>query len=643
MSNDEGCHGAQWDELGGSPSLGLAHSSSTTDRLALSPPGSRPETSPRGSSDSNPTQKTATATFQDGRALVSERHPVVPAPPLTTPRSPSLAPLPPPPVPLPSSYSHPSLPPTPRRRPLPAPPSTSPRFVPLHPPPLPPPVPSTRRATGGPHDTIPQPLTAAEEKAAARARAQGLDELFAARSDADRAVVKAAADDRDEAADAAASPTSPAGTDLPEYPASPTRRGPSGSAGKRALLRDGGAVDPRQEEEGDAKRAQAEAEVRERVLSDARRTVEEDAAACKVALRRRAAEADEEERERERRRWECEGEKRLEGLRLDADEGGEEELEEDEEEAPPPLSPATLARGRDMFPLVGEDSKALPPSLTDVDERENEPPAAPPSSQPNRLPPPPVPLPEPAYPLSPATPSTRESVALPPPVDDYFFRPHPSRPSFDAHAFSEPLPPLRAQAPWPRRVPTARSATLAPSTSARSHLYAGAVATGEQGYPSSSSHSHGSVRPPAGTRHGSLGPAHSFYSSGVGQVVRVRVCLSENTGLRLTRVKRRRTAPWHSQRVGRPRTLPLQRGRTGSHPTSALQDHRASRLPGNSRTSRGRERRARVGATREPDTSRLAPWRRLRLRGTRARRPRRIHRTRLAPLCLRRSALCLPP
>ncbi|GAA5856960.1 hypothetical protein JCM9279_005033 [Rhodotorula babjevae] len=267
--------------------------------------------------------------------------------------------------------------------------------------------------------------TAAEEKATARARAQGLDELLPLSPAAVRA--GKGVDEQDD--DALASPTSPAGTDLPEYPASPARGAlrRKGTTAKRVVERD--------EEEvyaGEDKRAQAEAEVRASINDDAQRTVQEDAVASKAALARRAEQEERERGEGEARRREREVEKGRAAL-------GPEDAEaygHDDDEPPPPISPDE--HGREMFPLLDRKD---PSSLDDL------------------------------------------SADLPPP------------------------PPATSCHP-------VRYATLA--SSMRSELYPGAVASSTSS-EHSFSHASGPVRP-EGARHGSLGPAHSFYSTGVGQV-----------------------------------------------------------------------------------------------------------------------------
>jgi len=387
--------------------------------------------------------------------------------------------LPPPPAPLPAAYSHPAIPPTPRRKPLPAPPATSPRFVPLHAP-LPPPPPTTSPSAKGKGRQIEHVPTAAEEKAAARARAQGLDELLPLSSPAARA--RKGVDESD--GGALASPASPTGTDLPDYPASPARGclRRSGTTAKRVVERDGEELCATED-----KRALAEAEVRARVNGEARRTVEEDATASKAALARRAQQEEREREEGEGRRREREVEKRRAALPHEDDE------QDDYDELPPPISPKMHGRG--MLPLE--------------DPRTATPPPPPSSTASYRLPPPPVPLPEPAYPLS----SRHDHRPGRHAAADYFSQPVPPRPSFPS-MHSAPLPTRHA------RPDLERYSTM--SSSSRSQLYPGAVASStssERSFPLA----HGPVRP-AGARHVSLGPAHSFYSSGVAQVV--RLCLS---------------------------------------------------------------------------------------------------------------------
>ncbi|BGP43135.1 hypothetical protein JCM10449v2_007159 [Rhodotorula kratochvilovae] len=374
--------------------------------------------------------------------------------------------LPPPPVPLPAAYSHPSIPPTPRRRPLPAPPSNAARFVPLHP--LPPPTSSSAKGKGraeGP--------TAGEEKAALLARERGLDELFGGREH--------------EGEEDAASPISPAGTELPDYAVSPFGSGGlrrSATAAKRA-------AGLREDEEGGGregqKRALVEAEVRARVNADARRVVEDDVEMTKAGLARRAAEEERERAEGEEARRGREAEKRMEALRV------EEEEEEDEEEPPPPISPEQDGRG--MLPLVDRKEPLFDPPAHEAR-------VPPPPLTSYRLPPPPVPAPTESYALP------FHSNALPV-QDDYFSQPIPPRPSL-APVHTAPLPP-----PFqPHRPEATRHATLA--SSSRSELYVGGLAASTSGArygPPPDEQSR-----PMAARHGSLGPAHSFYSAGVGQV-----------------------------------------------------------------------------------------------------------------------------
>ncbi|GAA5940670.1 hypothetical protein JCM3775_004757 [Rhodotorula graminis] len=391
--------------------------------------------------------------------------------------------LPPPPAPLPAAYSHPSIPATPRRKPLPAPPATSPRFVPLHAPPSFAPSTASTSAQGDARRVEYVP-TAAEEKAAARARAQGLDELLPLSSSPAVRAGKGVGE-RDD--DSLVSPTSPTGTDLPDYPASPARGAlrRNGTTAKRVVERD-----DEEARGGEDKRALAVSEVRVHVNDEARRTVEEDAATSKAALARRAEQEEREREDGERRRREREVEKGKGALEHD------DELDEDDDEPPPPISPDEHGRG--MLPLV--DRKDL--SSLD-DDLASAPP--PPLAASYRLPPPPVPLPEPAYPLS--RPPDHRLAA--PTYDDYFSHPPTSRPSFVA-AHSAPLPTPHA------RPDPVRYATLASST--RSELYPGAVASSSSSSARSLSPAHGPVGPAAGARHGSLGPAHRFYSSGVGQI-----------------------------------------------------------------------------------------------------------------------------
>ncbi|GAA5900723.1 hypothetical protein JCM8208_004595 [Rhodotorula glutinis] len=459
------------------PSPGSTRSSRSEHQSTASSTRLGPPTHSRGAS-------TSTATTRSDEASFGEPHERVPAwttstaPTSSSSTSSSRPSLPPPPAPLPAAYSHPAIPPAPRRRPLPAPPATSPRFVPLHAP-LPPPPPASTSATGRIRQADHVP-TVAEEKAAARARAQGLDELLPLLSSQARAG-KAVDEPVD---DSLASPTSPTGTDLPDYPASPARVAlrRSGTTAKRVVERD------EEVRGGEDKRALAEAAVRAQVNDEARCTVEEDTVTSKAAFARRAERDEREREEGERRRREREVEKGKGALGRNDDD----ELDDDDD-APPPISPE--APGREMFPLV--DRK----DLSSLDDDLAIAPRPPPSATSYRLPPPPVPLPEPASPLS--SPSNHCPAVTP--ADHYFSQPVPPRPWFAA-PHSAPLPTPRVR-PQPERY----------TTFGASQLYSGGVASSVS-REGSFSPAHGPVRPTAGGRHGSLGPAHSFYSSGVGQV-----------------------------------------------------------------------------------------------------------------------------
>lgn len=382
--------------------------------------------------------------------------PPEPAPSSTSTSDHHTLPFPPPPQPLEPAYDNPHIPRLSPRRPLPSLP-TGPRFVPLHP--VPPAPPSLAKGKGRMSE---EDLSAEEEKRAI-ARARGLDDLLEPQRE-----------DRDTGL------ASPATTELPGYPAvSRTVLERHASTSKRLLT-----SLPEEGERENEKALAAVEEVRRLATEDSARQVEDDMRSSKARL---AREADEDELSRLAQDRAAEAatlEKRMEEqLHLEDIEGLD--------DPPPPITPDEDRSG--MLPLT--DSKMRLDSASH--EVRPTPEVAPPSTS-YRLPPPPIPI------------------TAQPAVDD-FASPQPQR-----FELEHPVrPPLQSSRTAPiASVPRHQNSYELPerrkfATASPSSLDASPSAIRLPSVPSSDS-----LPLPSLPRHRSLGPAASFYSTGLGLAVR---------------------------------------------------------------------------------------------------------------------------
>ncbi|BGP03183.1 hypothetical protein RTBOTA2_005978 [Rhodotorula toruloides] len=375
-----------------------------------------------------------------------------PEPPPSSTSNHHALPFPPPPQPLEPAYDSPQLQRLSPRPPLPSLP-TGPRFVPLHP--VPPAPPSLGKGKGR---MTGEDLTAEEEKRAI-ARARGLDDLL----------------EREREEEDAVALLSPATTDLPTYPAA-SQMGLQrhASTSKRLLT-----SLPEKGERENEKALAAVEEVRRLANEDSARQVEADMTSSKARL---AREADEEERARLAQSRAAEAvalEKRMEEqLRLEDIDGMD--------DPPPPITPDDERGG--MLPLTDTKKRLDEPA-----EVRGTTPVAPPSSS-YRLPPPPV-----AILAQPAYPSTTSLTRHPEPQ-------HQMRPPLHP----APTAPPASLAPHATAMEPPRSATLLASSHESSAV---SFATGR--LPSMLAASEPLSAPPL-PRHRSLGPAASFYSTGLG-------------------------------------------------------------------------------------------------------------------------------
>ncbi|BGO95235.1 hypothetical protein BJY59DRAFT_713831 [Rhodotorula toruloides] len=361
-------------------------------------------------------------------------------------------PFPPPPQPLENAYDSPQLQRLSPRRPLPSLP-TGPRFVPLHT--VPPAPPSLGKGKGRASE---EDVTAEEEKRAI-ARTRGLDDLLER--------------EREEAD--AVGLLSPATTDLPAYPAvSQAALQRHASTSKRLLM-----SLPEEGERENEKALAAVEEVRRLANEDTARQVDADMMGSKARL---AREADEEEQSRLAQSRTAEAaalEKRMEEqLRLEDIDGMD--------DPPPPITPDDERGG--MLPLTDTKKRLDEPA----EVRATGPVAPRPASY--RLPPPPV--------------AVSAEAAYPPTVSQSrFLEPqNPMRP---------PLHPAQTAAP----AALARHATTTelptPVAVLPSSHETSIISSAPGRLPSMLAASEPLCAPPL-PRHRSLGPAASFYSTGLG-------------------------------------------------------------------------------------------------------------------------------
>ncbi|BGP27380.1 hypothetical protein JCM10295v2_006348 [Rhodotorula toruloides] len=313
-------------------------------------------------------------------------------------------------------------------------------------------------------------LTAEEEKRAI-ARARGLDDLL-----------------EHEREDHAAGFVSPAATELPAYPAaSQAALQRQASTSKRVL-----ATLPGDGERENEKALAAVEEVRRLANEDSERQVEDDMMGSKARLVR---EADEEEQTRLGQSQAAEAaalEKRMEEqLRLEDIEGMD--------DPPPPISPDDEGGG--MLPLTDTKKRLDEPNATVRPTPEV---AQPPSSY--RLPPPPVAVSaQPAF--VPLVPQGR---------------------SFEARCPTRP--PLRSAQTTPAATLAQHATVFEPSLSiaARPSSHSSFDLPPERGGLPPILAASDTFSASAPTRHQSLGPATSFYSTGLGLAVRpsvLSICL----------------------------------------------------------------------------------------------------------------------